>query len=494
MASNTPKAAEKPSLRRNFMLNSVLTASSIMFLLVSFPYVSRVLLDEGVGKVAFATSLVSYFAMLGQLGIPTYGVRACAMVRDDKEALSRTAQELLIIHAVMSAVSYALFLIALVAIPRLREEKALYLIISSTIFFQTIGMEWLYKAIEEYRYITIRSVIFKGIAMVAMLLLVKSQDDYMIYGGLTIFAASASNALNFIHARKHIFLKPLGGYHFRRHWKPVMIFFAMACATTIYVHLDTVMLGWITTDAEVGCYEAALKTRGALASMVTALGAVVLPRASYFARQGRYNELWSISRKAMSFIFLLATPLTVYFILFARDTLLVLSGISFLRAVPAMRVIMPTLLLVGITNVLGLQILVPLGRERVVLHSEIAGAVTDLALNMLLIPRLGATGAAVGTLAAEAVVLAVQYQALKGEVREIFHDFRYGRLLAAIMAGIAASLWVTVCHWNSLLSIIVAAVLFFGAYGLVLLKTGEPLAEEAYAQSKRLILQWFRKE
>ena len=121
---------KQKSLKLNFIMNALLTMSSFIFPLITFPYVSRILLPEGTGKVSFATSLISYFSMFAQLGIPTYGIRACAKVRDDKEELTRTTQELVIINFVMSVISYTALAVALMLVPRLREERALYIIVN----------------------------------------------------------------------------------------------------------------------------------------------------------------------------------------------------------------------------------------------------------------------------------------------------------------------------------------------------------------------------
>ena len=165
--------SQKKSLKLNFIMNAILTMSSFLFPLISFPYVSRILGPDGTGRVDFATSLIAYFLMFAQLGIPTYGVRACAKVRDNKHLLTKTAHELLIINLVMSAVSYAVLFLAVLFVPRLRQDRVLYILVSLTILFNTIGMEWLYKALEQYTYITIRSILFKIVSLAAMFLLVR---------------------------------------------------------------------------------------------------------------------------------------------------------------------------------------------------------------------------------------------------------------------------------------------------------------------------------
>jgi O-antigen/teichoic acid export membrane protein len=487
---------KQKSLKLNFIMNATLTMSSFIFPLITFPYVSRILMPVGTGKVSFATSLISYFNMFAQLGIPTYGIRTCAMVRDDREKLTRTAHELLMINLIMSVISYMVLALALVFVPQLQEERLLYIIVSLTIILSSIGMEWLYKALEQYTYITIRSIIFKFIALIAMFCLVHKRSDYVIYGGITIFAASASNIFNFINIHKYIGMKPIGGYHLKRHLKPVAVFFAMTCATTVYTHLDTVMLGFMTTDADVGYYNAAVKIKTILVSIVTSLGTVLLPRASYYVQHGMKDELKKITSKALSFVFLLASPLMLYFILFAREGIFFLSGSAYEGSVIPMQIIMPTLLLIGITNILGIQILVPMGKEKVVLYSEIAGAVVDVIINALLIPRYASSGTAFGTLVAEVVVLIVQYCSLRKEVAKAFQKIHYFRIMFALLLSAVASLWVKTLNLGNFLTLAVSAVLFFGFYGLFLLITREPLIIEIFHQVtsviKRKMIQWRR--
>ena len=472
----------KVSIKKNFIMNTLLTMSSFLFPLITFPYISRVLMPAGTGKINFATSVINYFSMFAQLGIPTYGIRACAKVRDNREELTRTAHELLSINLIMSVISYIALAIALMIVPQFQEERPLIVLISLTIVLTSVGMEWLYKAMEQYSYITIRSLVFKAIAIVAMFLLVHEQSDYLIYGGITIFAASASNILNLINAHKYIGFKPVGKYNLRRHLKPVAVFFAMACATTVYTNLDNVMLGFMTTKDDVGLYGAAVKIKTVLISVVTSLGTVLLPRASYYIEQGNMEEFRKITAKALNFVMLLATPLTIYFILFAKQGVLLLSGELYYGSIVPMQVIMPTLLLIGITNILGIQILVPTGREKIVLYSEIAGAVVDVIINALLIPQMKSTGAAIGTLVAEFVVLLVQYRALKDEVGYTFGQICYGKIAGGIVLGSALSIGVLYLGLGYFMTLLITAVLFFGGYGLFLVLTKERLTMELLNQ------------
>ena len=376
---------KQKSLKLNFIMNAMLTMSSFIFPLITFPYVSRILLAEGTGKVQFATSFISYFTMFSQLGVPTYGIRAVAGVRDDKEQLSRTVQELFILRLATTTISYTAFFILLATVPRLQGEKLLYVIMSANTFLTFIGMEWLYKGLEHYTYITIRQITVKFLSLILMFLLVRQKSDYIIYGAIAVFAGAASNIFNFIHARRYIYFRPMGNWNVRRHIRPVMVFFALSCATMIYTHLDTVMLGFMKTDTDVGYYGAAVKIKTLLVSIVTSLGTVLLPRASYYVKKGDMEKFRAITSKALRFVMLMATPLVIYFMLFASSGIRLLSGSGFDGAIVPMILIMPTLLFIGMSNITGLQILVPTGREKLVLYSTIAGAVLDVIINAALI-------------------------------------------------------------------------------------------------------------
>ena len=473
---------KQKSIKKNFIYNTFLTMTNFIFPLITFPYVSRILMPSGTGKVSFAVSLISYFTMLSQLGMPTYGIRTCSKIRNNRKELTRTAHELLCINLIMCVISYILLALALIFVPALREDRQLYIIVSFTILLTSIGLEWLYKALEQYRYIAVRSIVFKFIALAAMFLLVHEQSDYVVYGFISIFAASASNIFNFINVRKYIDLKPMGNYHIKRHLKPLAIFFAMACATTIYTHMDTLMLGFMLTKTDVGYYNAAVRIKSLLLSIVTSLGAVLLPRSSYLIQTKQWGKFRKVSRKALDFVFILSSALMLYFMLYAKYGIWLLSGGYYSPSIIPMKIIMPTLLFIGVTNITGIQIMVPMGREKSVLLSEVVGLVINLVINTLLIPRMASTGAAIGTLAAEFGVLVVQYLAMRGEISNAFRAVSYWKIALGLAAGTLCSFWITFLELSNFLTLACTTILFFGAYAAVLLFTREWLLRELLEQ------------
>lgn len=464
----------KSSLGLNFLMNIILTMSSFIFPLITFPYTSRILMAEGNGKIQMATSFISYFILMAQLGIPTYGVRVCATVRDDKIKLTRTVHELVILQTVTMLLSYLLFFLCLNWIPKIQGERSLYLVTSSLILLNSIGMEWLYKALEQYTYITVRSLIFKAISIVAMFLMVHSKEDYVIYACIQVFAAAGSYVMNLIHLPKYIQLKPVGGYQVRQHIKPVLVLFAYVCAITIYTNLDSVMLGFMLTDADVGYYSAAVKIKNILVSVVTALGAVMLPRVSYYFEQGLIDKFWDMAATAFRVVLIMSVPMTVYFMIFAKYGVYFLSGSSYAPAIMPMVVIMPTLICIGLTSVTGIQILIPSKREHIVLYASIAGASADLIINFLLIPSLRSTGAAIGTLAAEVIGLVIHVIVLRKNLSPLRKSMRIGMICGATAVSALTSFWVSFLPVSDFAVLAISATIFFGVYVLILHFCKEP--------------------
>lgn len=479
---------KQKSIKLNFIMNAILQISAFIFPLITFPYVSRILGPSGTGNVSFATSIVTYFALFAQLGIPTYGIRATARVRDDKKLLSKTVQEIFIINAVMCVLAYFVFFVVLNLVPKMYNDKVLFIIISSTILFNSVGMDWLYKGLEKYTYITFVSITFKFLALILMFVCVHHKSDYVIYGAISIFAASASNICNLVNIHKLIYIKPIFNYEFTKHFRPIMIFFAMSCATTIYTNLDTVMLGFMKDNVEVGYYNAAIKIKNVLLGVVTSLGTVLLPRASYYIENNMYSEFKRIAGKALNFVVLISFPLCLYFILFAKEGVLFLSGDAYTEAILPMQILMPTLIFIGLTNIMGIQMLIPLGREKVVLYSEIAGAIVDLVINTILIPIMASSGAAIGTLVAEMVVWTVQYIALKEDVKEAYVKIRYLPIVIGLAISALFSMPIKLLGLSSFFTLLLSAIVFFGIYLVVLTVAKEKLVNEIEFQILEKIL------
>jgi O-antigen/teichoic acid export membrane protein len=457
------------SVKYNFIMNFILTASNFIFPLITFPYVSRILLASGNGKVNFAASVANYFMMVASLGIPTYGIRACAKVRDDKEALSKTVQEILIINFVSTALVTLTYLVCIFTVPKFAQDKILYLIEGINIVLNMLGVNWLYQALEQYDYITARSVVFKFISMILMFIFVQQQKDYRIYAAITVLAAVGSNVLNFVRLRRFIVFKKFKNYEFKKHLKPIFILFAQNVTVSIYTNLDTVMLGFMKSDEAVGLYTAAVKVKGVLLSIVASLGNVLLPRMSYYVKKNAKEKFYQLLRLALNAELFMAFPLAIYFSIESSNCILLLAGKGYLGAIPAMEIITVAIIPTGLTGVIGIQTLTPLNREKQVLYSVVVGAVSDFVLNLILIPEWGAAGAALATTIAEYLVLLVQIILASDILKNVAHDIhliKYGLITAA---STFPTLIITQrLHYNVFINLVITAFVFYGIYAVIL--------------------------
>ncbi|MCI9215778.1 MAG: flippase [Dorea sp.] len=467
------------SVKFNFIMNFIMTASSVLFPIITFPYISRVLLSEGNGKVAFASSVITYFNMFASLGIPTYGIRACAKVRDDRERLSKTVQELLIINSGTMLITCAVFAASLLFVPKFAEEKELLLINGIGMVLNMFAINWLFNALEQYAYITVCNLAVKIVSLGLMFALVREADDYIIYGAITMIASSASYIFNFIYARRFITFKKQGEYKFLVHIKPILIFFATSAAINVYTNLDVIMLGFMKGDREVGYYNAAIKVKTILVTLITSLGTVLLPRLSYYVKKGEEKAFYNMVGKAVNFVVLIGVPLTLYFGIFAKESILFLAGNDFLGATAPMIILMPTLLLIGLSNITGIQILTPQNKEQQVLYSILCGAGIDFLLNLVLIPRYSSSGAAFATVMAELFVLIVQCLYLKDILQKVTVYVSLKKILAAAALASGAGVMVKILmEMHVFFQLVISAFVYFGFYGGVLVITREKMIWE----------------
>lgn len=192
------------SVKVNYILNLINTGTQMLFPLITFPYVCRVIEADGIGQINFFQSIISYISLFTCLGIPMYAIREIARDRSDVVQMNRTAMEILLLHSMLTLVGYAIVAILCLTVPQIQVNIPLFLILSLTIFFTAIGCEWFYQGIEDFKYITIRGLIIKTVSVVLLFIFVKSKTDLLYYGCYTVFGVLGGNIFNFYRLRKYI--------------------------------------------------------------------------------------------------------------------------------------------------------------------------------------------------------------------------------------------------------------------------------------------------
>lgn len=315
------------SLKTNVVFNFLNTITGIVFPVITFPYAARVLLPDGIGAVNFLQSIVAYIVLLTSLGIPMYAVREVAKYRDDVAKRNTVTVEITLLSLVLCLGGYIIVWILGECVPQIHSQLSLFYVLSLTILFTSLGVNWFFQAIEDFKFITIRAVIFRLLAAMALFLFVKTKDDLLIYALVTVGSTVGNNIINFIHLRKYIVLKQISWNHLQvwRHLKPSLHIFVFNLITSIYLNLNTVMLGFMKGDSAVGFYTAGNKISHIVLSVVASLGVVLLPRCSNLVENGRMDEFAAVTRKSYSLVQALSLPSTLGLILLASPIIIILE-------------------------------------------------------------------------------------------------------------------------------------------------------------------------
>ena len=399
------------SVKVNYILNLINTGTQMLFPLITFPYVCRVIEADGIGQINFFQSIISYISLFTCLGIPMYAIREIARDRSDVVQMNRTAMEILLLHSMLTLVGYAIVAILCLTVPQIQVNIPLFLILSLTIFFTAIGCEWFYRGIEDFKYITIRGLIIKTVSVVLLFIFVKSKTDLLYYGCYTVFGVLGGNIFNFFRLRKYIHRENIifSELHIKRHVKPVLKVFSFSVVTSIYLQLNTVLLGFLKNALAVGYFAAATKVMQMLLMMSSCLGSVMMPRASHLIAENKEDEFNRLIQKSYDFTLAIALPMTIGLIFCAPSLITALCGVKFEHSILPSQIIAPIILMVAISNVFGIQVLFPKGKINIVTLCCGIGAVADLILNLCLIPFFSYIGTSIAYLGAEVATTVSMY-------------------------------------------------------------------------------------
>ncbi len=399
------------SVKVNYILNLINTGTQMLFPLITFPYVCRVIEADGIGQINFFQSIISYISLFTCLGIPMYAIREIARDRSDVVQMNRTAMEILLLHSMLTLLGYAIVAILCLTVPQIQVNIPLFLILSLTIFFTAIGCEWFYRGIEDFKYITIRGFIIKTVSVVLLFIFVKSKTDLLYYGCYTVFGVLGGNIFNFFRLRKYIHRENIifSELHIKRHVKPVLKVFSFSVVTSIYLQLNTVLLGFLKNALAVGYFAAATKVMQMLLMMSSCLGSVMMPRASHLIAENKEDEFNRLIQKSYDFTLAIALPMTIGLIFCAPSLITALCGVKFEHSILPSQIIAPIILMVAISNVFGIQVLFPKGKINIVTLCCGIGAVADLILNLCLIPFFSYIGTSIAYLGAEVATTVSMY-------------------------------------------------------------------------------------
>ncbi len=452
------------SLKTNFLYSSLLTVSGYLVPLLIYPYVSRTLGLSNIGIVNFVDNIISYFIVVSMMGIMTVGVREIAVVRGNRGQLSNVFISLLTLTIMTTLIAIVVLWIAMYTVPKLIPYQDMLYIGIVKLVSNLFLMEWFYMGMEEFRYITIRSIIIKLLYVVSVFCLVREESDYQMFYILTVEMVVVNALINVLYSRHFI------SYHsFSISIRPfVKTYFIMGFYVMLinfYSSLNTVWLGFVTNTDEVGFFTTATKLHTIIMGILASFTNILFPRVSHLLSEGKTTEFWEKIHTSLNAVFVFAFPTMTFMMVAGPEIMHLFLGDGFEGAYLPMRIITPLVLIIGVEQIIVIQILLAMHKDSIVMRNCFYGAMISIIVNILLTAKLGAIGSALVWVAAESSILCFSLLAVN---KAFQYTLPYKRIGAYCLSY--APLFVLSCIWfhfsHNLISLF-ALTLLTGAYTLV---------------------------
>lgn len=401
-------------LRKNFFYNIIYQVLILILPLITVPYVARVLGADGVGIHSYTYSISYYFMLIAMLGLNNYGNRSIAKVRDNKDELSKTFWSIYLLQFIVSTLMVITYLIYIILFNIRYKQIAVIQIfyVISSIF----DINWFFFGLEKFKITIIRNTIIKIISLVSIFLFVRNSDDLWVYTLILSGSTFLSQIILWPYMKKYVNFTKIKIIDILKHLKPCLILFIPVIAVSIYKIMDKIMLGNMASIVEVGYYENAVKIIDVPKCIITSLGTVMLPRMSNMIAKGEEEKIKMYIGKSLQVIMFLALPITMGLIAISDDFILIFLGNNFTKTGTLIKYLAISLIFLSWANVIRTQYLIPKERDKDYIISVILGAIVNLVMNIILIPRYASIGACYGTICAELIVMLYQTYKVKNEL------------------------------------------------------------------------------
>ena len=477
---------KQKSLTLNAFLSSIKTLATILFPLITYPYITRVLSVENIGKVNLSQSIVSYFSLLSGLGISAFASRNGAQIRENKFQLSKFSNQVFTINVISTIISCC-FLIGLTFLPiKIAAYRGIILLQGITVAMSPLAVDWLYTIEEDFGYITLRSIAVQLLSLILMFTFVKSEKDVYLYVALTSMSTSLGNLFNFIHSRKYVKLKLISDTHWNEYKNSILLFFINSVATVIYMNSDTTILGILKNDYSVGLYSVAVKIYTIVKQVFNAVILTAIPRLAYL-RNNDVRGFERLTKTMISMATVFTIPAAVGIIILRKEIIALISGNSYLEAAPTLLILAVAIFFGVLANILANGVLICMGREKYVVKATIVSAIENAALNFIFIPAFSQNGAAFTTLLAEMTVFGMSlYYGRDVIVRMVdVSEFRNAVLGSVLMLFVSFPLMNLLSNCHLITRIATVIVVCLGVYTLALLAFKDKVLKNIISQAKK---------
>ncbi|MDO1605233.1 flippase [Lactobacillus sp. YT155] len=429
---------KRHSLQVSALFNVLRTILNVIFPLITFPYITRVLSPDGVGKLDFSRSIVNYFVLISALGITQYAVREGSAIRDNTTKFKVFVDEIFSLNIITTLISYALLFITLLIVTSLHQYSMLILIFSLQIFLNTISVEWLYNIYENFVYITIRSFIVQVISIICMFLFVKTSSDYITYAWITTLSMGGAYIFNLFHAMKYVPIRITFTKGILRHLKSIMVLFFNNVATTIYLNSDVTIIGFIAGDYYVGIYSTAVKIYTIVKQVTNALLMSMLPRLSNYFNNDNSKDYQNLLNNIFWAMLMVISPSITGLIVLRKYIVEIIAGSEFARSSVSLSILAIGLLASVMSAFVIHGVLLVQRQENTILKITMVSAIVNIVLNIITVPFLKEIGAAISTVISEVIVLTMGLYSSR-------HRFKVKVFLNRIFAILLGCFMIVIC-------------------------------------------------
>jgi O-antigen/teichoic acid export membrane protein len=395
--------------QKNIFYNVLLAISQVLFPLITFPYLARVLGPDNIGLYNFSESYARYFALVAALGISVYGVREIAKKQDQPKALSNTFTELFLINLIATCVLSVVYICTIIYSNKLSSNATIFYWSFVFFFFQVFVLEWFFTGINQFKFIAVRFFIIRLVFVAAIFIFIKETNDYVKYMQLQVGLTFFLGVINFVYLFKFIDIKTtkLKDLNLIKHLKPLFLLFLTIFSISVYLHFDTVLLGILADNESVGYYSAPLKLVKIIIAVLAAITAAMFPKMVQHFEQGDLLQFKKMLNQSFELIMSIGIPTAILVYLLAPEIIFILFGSSFELAIIPLQITAPLILIVSLSTIFGFQILSVHSKDSAILKSAVAGMLFSLTASFLLIPRFKQEGAAYIILCTELLVLSL---------------------------------------------------------------------------------------
>lgn len=394
----------------NYILTTINTVASLILPIITFPYISRVIGAEYLGIINFATSYGYYFIHLASFGISSYAIREVSRVRDNHERLEKVSNEIYNLNIFFSILSGMLYIVGVFVIPKFRENAFIFYLYSLTIFTNFLNLEWLFQAFDDYKFSTIRSLCIRILSIIAVFIFVRERSDYHIYMLIITISDMGARFSNLYYAKKRYvkFVLRKKYLNFAEHIKSLFTLFIFRLINGISSNLDKIMIGFMLVYSEVGIYSAGIKFVLLVIPLIENIGIVLFPKINISANSS-IEEYKRNVKFNYNIILMLSIPMAVGLFLVSPMVIKLFAGPEFIEAVTVSRIMSFIIILCPIGDLLGSKILLVYNKDSWLLICSSIVAVSNVVLNVVLIPLWGINGATLASLLSYAVAVFCRY-------------------------------------------------------------------------------------